>query len=185
MISRKGTRRSGAASGDAKIFREEGSGPVVTAGTVLSGLERMFMGILLNSLVSLRERQSLLSSPRKRGSSIAEGVVRCGEAAAYWIARSSRAMTVECVERTRRITRPPQKGRAAARWREHRAFSWAGRCSRHPEARALARLEGWTSRAVALRGPLARPPWGDGVERGRGASSCCLHRQVVPLPFPR
>src|SRR6478752_2518014 len=44
MISRKGTRRSGAASGEAKIFRDEGSGPVVTAGTVLSGLERMFMG---------------------------------------------------------------------------------------------------------------------------------------------
>ena len=44
MISRKGTRRSGAASGDAKIFREEGSGPVVTAGSVVSGLERMFMG---------------------------------------------------------------------------------------------------------------------------------------------
>jgi hypothetical protein len=35
---------SGAASGDAKIFRDDGSGPVVTAGTVLSGLERMFMG---------------------------------------------------------------------------------------------------------------------------------------------
>src|SRR4051812_50057736 len=44
MISRNGTRRSGAASGEAKIFRDEGSGPVVTAGTVFSGLERMFMG---------------------------------------------------------------------------------------------------------------------------------------------
>src|SRR3569832_1758069 len=44
MISRKGTRSSGAASGEAKIFREEGSGPVVTAGTVFSVLERMFMG---------------------------------------------------------------------------------------------------------------------------------------------
>src|SRR3984893_4156323 len=44
MISRKGTRRSGAASGFAKILREDGSGPVVTAGSVLSGLERVFMG---------------------------------------------------------------------------------------------------------------------------------------------
>src|SRR5882724_1799045 len=32
MISRSGTRRSGAASGIAKILREEGSGPVVTLG---------------------------------------------------------------------------------------------------------------------------------------------------------
>src|SRR5262252_8443300 len=43
MTSRSGTFRSGAASGLAKILREEGSGPVVTAGTVASGLERMFM----------------------------------------------------------------------------------------------------------------------------------------------
>src|SRR5262249_6107684 len=47
MISRKGTLRSGAALGFAKILREEGSGPVVTAGRGVSGLERMFMGILL------------------------------------------------------------------------------------------------------------------------------------------
>ena len=43
MISRSGTRTSGASSGVTKIFREEGSGPVVTAGRVVSGLERMFM----------------------------------------------------------------------------------------------------------------------------------------------
>src|SRR5579872_5057234 len=43
MISRKGTRKSLAASGVAKILREEGKGPVVTAGTVVSGLERMFI----------------------------------------------------------------------------------------------------------------------------------------------
>src|SRR5260370_41648613 len=43
MISRRGTRRSGAASGVAKIFRDEGRGPVVTAGRVVSGLERMFI----------------------------------------------------------------------------------------------------------------------------------------------
>jgi hypothetical protein len=48
MISRSGTRRSGAASGVAKIFRDEGRGPVVTAGRVVSGLERMF--IMLSSL---------------------------------------------------------------------------------------------------------------------------------------
>src|SRR5690349_21327399 len=36
-----------------------------------------------------------LSSPRKRGSSIPEQRRSSREAAAYWIARSSRAMTVE------------------------------------------------------------------------------------------
>src|SRR5258705_9676154 len=43
MISRSGTRTSGASSGVTKILRDEGSGPVVTAGSVVSGLERMFM----------------------------------------------------------------------------------------------------------------------------------------------
>src|SRR6185312_5439525 len=50
MISRSGTLRSGAALGPAKILREEGSGPVVTAGRVVSGLERMFMMFLLVTL---------------------------------------------------------------------------------------------------------------------------------------
>ena len=55
MISRNGTRRSGAASGVAKIFRDEGRGPVVTAGRVVSGLERMFIVILrFNSLAALQ-----------------------------------------------------------------------------------------------------------------------------------
>jgi hypothetical protein len=44
MISRSGTRTSDASSGVTKILRDEGSGPVVTAGSVVSGLERMFMG---------------------------------------------------------------------------------------------------------------------------------------------
>src|ERR1700733_6006576 len=44
MISRSGTRTSGASSGVTKILRDAGSGPVVTAGSVVSGLERMFMG---------------------------------------------------------------------------------------------------------------------------------------------
>src|SRR6185437_3803564 len=37
--------------------------------------------------------------PRKRGSSIPEAAKGYGEAAAYWIARSSWAMTAECVGR--------------------------------------------------------------------------------------
>src|ERR1700686_3844265 len=53
MISRHGTRTSGASSDVTKIFREAGSGPVVTAGSVVSGLERMFMAsslwVALNS----------------------------------------------------------------------------------------------------------------------------------------
>src|SRR5271169_5912228 len=56
MISRSGTRSSGAASGFAKILREEGSGPVVTAGSVVSGLERMFMGSSLLSVVVVVSR---------------------------------------------------------------------------------------------------------------------------------
>src|SRR3954469_3801166 len=43
MISRNGTRISGASSGVTKILRDDGNGPVVTAGSVVSGLERMFM----------------------------------------------------------------------------------------------------------------------------------------------
>src|SRR5690242_4750228 len=63
------------------------------------------------------------------------------------------------------------------------------RAVRHPEVRALASLEGW-SRAVALRGPLARPPpattasplrGGDGEKCERGASRP-LVRQAEPLP---
>src|SRR5690242_11073733 len=46
MISRSGTRRSGAASGAEKILRDEGRAPVVTAGRVVSGLGRMFMAFL-------------------------------------------------------------------------------------------------------------------------------------------
>src|SRR3954469_22088836 len=106
MISRSGTRISGAASGEAKIFRDEGSGPVVAAGTVLSGLERMFMGSsLISSLASLRERRLQLSSPRRRGSSIPEPVVGCGKAAEYWISASSRAMTVASGVRAERASR--------------------------------------------------------------------------------
>src|ERR1700722_20403052 len=60
MISRSGTRRSGAASGFAKILREEGSGPVVTAGRVVSGLERMFM---VSSLVSRSGGFGALTKP--------------------------------------------------------------------------------------------------------------------------
>src|SRR5215469_7214308 len=54
MISRKGTRRSDAASGVAKILREDGSGPVVTAGRVVSGLERIFMASSLFYLSSFQ-----------------------------------------------------------------------------------------------------------------------------------
>ncbi len=43
MISRRATRSSSASSGVAKILRDEGSGLVVTAGTVASGLGRMFI----------------------------------------------------------------------------------------------------------------------------------------------
>src|ERR1700756_3007678 len=65
MISRSGTFSSGAASGFEKIFFEAGSGPVVTAGMVLSGLERMFMIILRsNTVVCFRhcERSEAIQS---------------------------------------------------------------------------------------------------------------------------
>src|SRR6476620_1639333 len=46
MISRKGTRRSGASSGVTKILRDEGSGPVVTAGFSSAEVTGLFMVLL-------------------------------------------------------------------------------------------------------------------------------------------
>src|SRR5260370_18734606 len=46
MISRSGTRTSGASSGVAKILRDEGSGPVVTAGFSSAVLTGLFMVLL-------------------------------------------------------------------------------------------------------------------------------------------
>src|SRR5215468_12465525 len=87
MISRSGTLRSGAASGFAKIFREEARGPVVTAGSVVLGLERMFMGssvqILLFVIVIARPRVTLriVSSLRAKRSNpasfVAAGKLDC------------------------------------------------------------------------------------------------------------
>src|SRR5204862_522678 len=59
MISRSGTRRSGAASGFAKILREEGSGPVVTFGGVKSDeVKGLFMD-LLQKIKEIRAWRSL------------------------------------------------------------------------------------------------------------------------------
>src|ERR1700740_326253 len=95
MISRKGTRRSGAASGLAKILREEGSGPVVTAGKVVSGLERMFMrsslitrcahGRWLSSLRGAKRRSNPGSS---RGSGVLRGACHLGALRADPLARN-------------------------------------------------------------------------------------------------
>jgi hypothetical protein len=60
MISRSGTSRSGASSGVTKILRDAGSGPVVTAGSVVSGLERMFMG---SSFVFVYRHPRVTASP--------------------------------------------------------------------------------------------------------------------------
>src|ERR1700736_4075551 len=46
MISRSGTRTSGAASGVTKILRDEGRGPVVTAGFSSAELMGLFMVLL-------------------------------------------------------------------------------------------------------------------------------------------
>src|SRR3954470_5256533 len=85
MISRKGTRKSGAASGDAKIFREDGSGPVVTAGTVLSGLERMFMGS--SGLIRMGVRRDDAGEFLFRHCERSEAIQNLS-AAAVWIASS-------------------------------------------------------------------------------------------------
>src|SRR5690348_231493 len=66
MIWRKGTRTSFASSGVTKILRDEGSGPVVTAGMVVPGLERMFMrSSCSNTVVCFRhcEERKLPSNP--------------------------------------------------------------------------------------------------------------------------
>src|SRR3982074_268300 len=46
MISRRGTRTSGASSGVTKILRDDGSGPVVTAGFSSAELMGLFMVLL-------------------------------------------------------------------------------------------------------------------------------------------
>src|SRR4030081_261541 len=46
MISRNGTRTSAASSGVTKIFRDEASGPVVTAGFSSADLTFLFMVVL-------------------------------------------------------------------------------------------------------------------------------------------
>src|SRR3954449_4695345 len=107
MISRSGTRRSGAASGEAKIFRDEGSGPVVTAGTVLSGLERMFMGSsgLIRMCVRLGEGGEFLLRHCERSEAIQNL-----SAETVWIA-SSQVLLAMTTERLLYTTRC----RAAAR----------------------------------------------------------------------
>src|SRR5690348_3822556 len=57
MISRSGTFTSGALAAVEKILREEGRGPVVTAGRVVSGLERMFMESSVNCCHSGRSAE--------------------------------------------------------------------------------------------------------------------------------
>src|SRR3954452_4802145 len=46
MISRRGTRTSGASSGVTKILRDDGSGPVVTAGFSSAVVTGLFMVVL-------------------------------------------------------------------------------------------------------------------------------------------
>src|SRR6185295_16873129 len=48
----------------------------------------------------LPPRQHHSSSPRRRGSSMPGSLSSNRSAAAYWVARSSRAMTAECVARS-------------------------------------------------------------------------------------
>src|SRR5215210_658031 len=53
MISRKGTRTSDASSGVTKILRDEGSGPVVTAGFSSAELTGLFMMLLPSGVFNL------------------------------------------------------------------------------------------------------------------------------------
>src|SRR3954466_478634 len=110
MISLRGTRRSGAASGEAKIFRDEGSGPVVTAGTGLSGLERMFMGSsgLIRMCVRLGEGGEFLLRHCERSEAIQNL-----SAETVWIASSQVLLAMTSGE-SGGITRPPRGGRAIA-----------------------------------------------------------------------
>src|SRR5260370_408888 len=56
MISRSGTRTSGASSGVTKILRDEGSGPVVTAGFSSAVAMGLFMVLLPSGVVFLQRR---------------------------------------------------------------------------------------------------------------------------------
>src|SRR5438876_77920 len=57
MISRSGTRTSGASSGVTKILREAGSGPVVTAGFSSSDAIGLFMVLLPSGGMFVRSMQ--------------------------------------------------------------------------------------------------------------------------------
>src|SRR5665213_417962 len=80
------------------------------------------------------------SSPRRRGSSIPEAVSWSREAAAYWIARSSRAMTAEfgaavALPLSTHATRRPCESRDPVfqrrlRWSREAAAYWIARSSR-------------------------------------------------------
>src|SRR3954452_2755765 len=57
MISRKGTRTSAASSGVTKILRDDGSGPVVTAGFSSAELTGLFMVLLPSGVLGSFQRR--------------------------------------------------------------------------------------------------------------------------------
>src|ERR1700740_3472249 len=107
MISRSGTFSSGAVRGLAKILREEGSGPVVTAGRVVSGLERMFMGSSVYIVGVAARETSTAVIPAKAGIQYSRGLSEMRRSRGVLdrpvLVRNcalGRAMTVECVAST-------------------------------------------------------------------------------------
>src|SRR6476646_2847447 len=73
MISRKGTRTSGASSGVPKILRDDGSGPVVTAGFSSAVAMGLFMVLLpsgdqvLSAQISKKAKQRSEHDPDRGG----------------------------------------------------------------------------------------------------------------------
>src|SRR5205085_7180892 len=87
--SRKGTRRSGASSGATKIFREEGSVPVVTAGFSSAALTVLFMvvlpsgGVFFSAQISKQAKQQSQRDPDRGGNRYEAGPPQHGAAALH------------------------------------------------------------------------------------------------------
>src|ERR1700738_4441186 len=97
MISRKGTRTSGASSGVTKILRDEASGPVVTAGFSSAVLTFLFMvvlpsgGVFFSIPISKKAEQQSEHDPDRGGDRREIGLLQQGVAGLHHNQRPEQA----------------------------------------------------------------------------------------------
>src|SRR6476619_978923 len=97
MISRSGTRTSGASSGVTKILRDDGSGPVVTAGFSSAVAMGLFMVLLpsgdqvLSAQISKKAKQRSEHDPARGGDQSEIRLVQHGVAGLHDKQRSKQA----------------------------------------------------------------------------------------------